>query len=253
MLRINTNQLKNFKKIIECISHILSDVLIVFNENGFFIQGMDSSSVTLAHTTFKKSFFTDYSCTKNIEIKVNLKQFLNIMKCCSEDDNMQISLNDKNINKLDIITFNEKDNTFMKFNMSLMDFKIYELEIPLLEYDYHVVMNCSEFRNIILNFNLIGDELKFSCKENEFIISARGEFVYSMKKFTNDSKNLKRKIDKACNVELYFSSKFMELISKSYDISNDVNIFLKSNSPLCITYDLDNVKIEYYVAPKIKD
>ena len=85
-----------FKKIIDSLSSLVTEVNLEATSNGLSLQAMDSAHVSLVSLNMKEEGFEEYRCDKNTTLGLNLIDFGKVLKLAKPNDVMTILANEDN-------------------------------------------------------------------------------------------------------------------------------------------------------------
>ena len=83
-----------FKKIIDSLSNLVSEVNLEATSTGLSLQAMDSAHVSLVALGMKEEGFEEYRCDKNTTLGLNLIDFGKVLKLAKPNDVMTIIANE---------------------------------------------------------------------------------------------------------------------------------------------------------------
>ena len=83
-----------FKKIIDSLSSLVSEVNLEATSTGLSLQAMDSAHVSLVSLNMKEEGFEEYRCDKNTTLGLNLTDFGKVLKLAKPNDVMTIISNE---------------------------------------------------------------------------------------------------------------------------------------------------------------
>ncbi|NMC05269.1 MAG: proliferating cell nuclear antigen (pcna) [Candidatus Lokiarchaeota archaeon] len=257
------------KGIIEAISFLIDETYVYVYPTGLKLSAIDSSHVAMLLAFLPKELFTDYKCSQDSKIGINVQDFIKILRRAKANDEIQLQLDKKDENTL-LIT--------MKSEKSTRTFKLKSKEIPgydakeegLLErfeetlkdqFSATIQMEGAVLDEIVKDALIISDLLKIQVQSAEKVINftasdESGEVDIEIdlegkgvldKKVVNDAEGL-------------YSLNFLENIIKIQAITNNFEIALGNNIPMkikgAITSSAGNPtegKIVYLLAPRVED
>jgi len=85
-----------FKKLIDSIKELVTDVNLDISFNGVSMQAMDSSHVALVSLCLSYDDFQDYRCDKQMVLGLNIQQVSKILKCCNNEDSLILKVDEDN-------------------------------------------------------------------------------------------------------------------------------------------------------------
>jgi len=252
----------HFKKLIEAMKDLFTDVNFDLSDNGIACQAMDSSHVCLCSVLLRQDMFTNYRCDRNKSIGLNIPTLSKVLKCAGNDESITITHDGDDTNSGDMVTFTYvKPNTeerVSKFEMKLMTIDSEHLGIPDTDYDAVIKMPSAEFSRICRDLSQFGDTVTVVCTKAGIAFQCNGDVG-------NGSIELKHQasVDDSTGVsiELHdavtqaYAMRFLILFSKAASLSEQVTLSICKGVPLVVSYKIagDGGHIRYYLAPKIDE
>ena len=89
------------KKVLEAVKELVTDANFDCNQNGFQLQAMDSSHVSLVALLLRSDGFDHYRCDRTISMGMNLNNMAKLLKCAGNDDVITLKADDNG----DSVTF----------------------------------------------------------------------------------------------------------------------------------------------------
>ena len=180
-----------------------------------------------------------------------------LIKTMTNNDTLTLYIDEEDSNKLGIRIENSDKNSITNYKLNLMDLNEDLFEIPATTFNFVITMPSVDFQKIcrdmnsladVIEIQSVGQQLRFSCKgdfvEQETII---GEADNGMV-FVNNSTETNE------IVQGLFMLKNLVMFTKCTNLSNTVDIYLKNNYPLVISYNVGSLGIlKLCLAPKIND
>ena len=140
----------------------------------------------------------------------------------------------------------KKATIISKLKLLDMDEKIYN--IPDIKFESYITMPSSDFQTYITDLSTISTEIEVKTTSEKFTLSAKGDFAEQtiLIKENSDKSIIKNEQSGIFNI------KFIQLFTKSTNLCGTVEIYLQSNFPLTIVYNVANLgQIKYCLAPKV--
>jgi proliferating cell nuclear antigen len=95
MFAAKMNQGIMFKKIVESIKDLVTDINLDISGAGISLQAMDSSHVALVTFNLSYEGFEEYRCDKQMTIGINITNLFKLMKCGGNDDSIILRAEDE--------------------------------------------------------------------------------------------------------------------------------------------------------------
>ena len=196
-----------FKKMMDTIGSLMSDVSIDFNEEGFAIKAMDPANIAMVLFEAKKSIFSSFNIEKPIKISVSLDDLNGILKLAKKEDKLKIS---DSKNRL-IIDINGKNK--QHFGIPLIDENYTAQKIPQLKFTAEVTVLSSLIKDSVKAASLVDDSIYFIVDRPRFMISSKSEEKeFSQELSINENKeifDLKSESMTRSKYSIDYLSKFM--------------------------------------------
>jgi proliferating cell nuclear antigen len=114
MFKATLSQSVTFRKLIDALKDLVSQVNIEASSNGLSLQALDSAHVSLVCLMLNEEGFEEYRCDKNMTLGLDLVEFSKILKMASSDDIMELHASEEN-SFLTISLFNKSILTIYSF------------------------------------------------------------------------------------------------------------------------------------------
>lgn len=253
ILELQTVQSNAMRILSEVLKETLNDINLSFDSTGLKIMAMDGSRVALVYLRLHHDKFEYYKCTSNLQVGLNMSSFHKLMKTVTNNDTVTFFISSDNPHEFGIKIENADKNSQTIFHLKMLDIDEHELNIPDVELDSVISMPSNEFQKMCRDMLNISDTIELSSCNNTFKLMCNGEYAKQETIIGEATHGLVfDKIDN--NVSGKFSLKYINLFTKSTNLSNTVQIYMKSNYPLMLKYAVANLgEIMFCLAPKIEE
>ncbi len=239
--------------IIQNLKVFTDNVNIHFNEDSFYIQGMDTSHVSMFDINLDSSWFSKYNSETNLCIGVNLNILSKILSTRTEKQNIHMYYDKVNCDKLNIEFISEESDYNKYFVVPLVDIESDLLEVSEPDYELELNMDSKKFKQLIDQLSSFGESIKFNTENNTLYIETDSEESNMKIEITEKNKDIKSlKIED--NLNLCFNAKFIHNMCMFCKVSENVEIKLAKDVPLQILYKVNDTSLlKIFLAPKIND
>jgi proliferating cell nuclear antigen len=250
------NRCEIFTTLFQHMKLFSEHINIHFNDDHMFIQGMDSSHISVYEIKLPSDWFEKYTIDSRIIIGINTNILFKVLNTRDKTHSIVLKLEEPNSDKLEIHLHSESKNVVdLNYIIPLIDIDSEMMHIPDMEYEAELSFPSSTFSTLIDQMKLFGDTFNICCSEESIRMSAESQ--ESGKMFVDipiDDLN-SYAIEEDKTLDLSFSLNHMKHICLYSKISKEINIDLKDNFPIRFTYILDDehAKAVFYLAPKIGD
>ncbi len=236
-----------FKKIMDSIGNLMSDVSIDFTEDGFAIKAMDPANIAMVLFEAKSSIFSSFSLDKPVKISVSLDDLNGILKLSKKEDKLKISDAKSKLN-LDLISKNKQH-----FSIPLIDENYTAQKIPQLKFSAEVTVLSSLMKDAIKGASLVDDSIYFTVDRPKFTISAKSEEKdFSQELSINDNKeifDMKSESMTRSKYSIDYLSKFLYVA----DPEKPIKLSFSNNYPLKIDYEMNaDASLSFILANRLE-
>jgi proliferating cell nuclear antigen len=223
-----------FKKMMDTIGSLMSDVSIDFNEEGFAIKAMDPANIAMVLFEAKKSIFSSFNVEKPIKISVSLDDLNGILRLTKKEDRLKMS-DSKNRLVIDINGKNKQH-----FGIPLIDENYTAQKIPQLKFTSEVTVLGSLIKDSVKAAVLVDDSIYFTVDRPRFIISSKSEEKeFSQELSINDNKeifDMKSDSTTRSKYSIDYLTKFLYAV----DPEKPVRMSFSNNYPLKLDYEINS-------------
>merc|ERR1712216_982304 len=244
------------KKVLESIKDLVTDANFDCSSNGFALQAMDSSHVSLVALLLRNDGFEHYRCDRNMTMGMNLTNMSRMLKCADNEDIITMKADDAG----DVVTFmfeSPDQDKISDFELKLMDIDSEHLGIPDTEYAATVKMPSAEFARICRDLSSIGDTVTISVSKDGVKFATTGDIGQAnitCRQNTSVDKDNQTVIDLQEPVTLTFALRYLNSFTKATPLAPMVQLQMSKELPVVVQYLIaDMGYVRYYLAPKIED
>lgn len=256
-MEVKIRQCDEFYTTWKYLENFNSEVNCVFSEAEMYIQIFDSAHTVIADITFPCEYFEEYKCDKPINVGVNVKTLLLILKNTYKK-NVVLSMSTTSTSDDLTIRITSEDGFKCSYVLKMVDIHQEALEIPELNvYAKYTVSykTLKKWKDHLYDKSDISlfpskEAMQVECKDelnNSLQLRDEIEPIY----FENSKKRLqdkdwKQKIIAGGNTNFLYA-----LLAFNKDINFE---FFVSEAPLLVSVNLkDDVHLRTFIAPKISD
>jgi proliferating cell nuclear antigen PCNA len=253
---IITNVIKtaSFVELFQHLKLFTNIVSITLSNERFYIQGMDSSQLSVFEISLLRDWFNTYNIEKDVVISVNVNIFAKILHIHKCPQSITLNVQEDNLE----IKFESEGKEFNKeFLMPLMEYECQHLTIPDKEYDMDIVLDSKKFKNVIDQLSNFGDSLTIKYQEDQgVLLTSTSDTEGSMKIIMKIDEVDECSINENQDTECTFRIKYIQFMSQYYKISKSVELNFTNDNPMQCKYTFDENKdnyIRFYLVPVIDD
>ena len=255
-LEIKTSQTNAFKQLMEALKEILTDANIEFTPSGMKLVAMDSSKTVLVHLKLIEEKFETYNCNNTHIVGVNLSNLHKLIKMGTNQDTLELFINNNDQNNLGIRFANSQKNFRTTLKMKMMDIDEQKIEIPPAEFDSIITMPSVDFQKICRDCSNLTDVIEIKSVGTQLIFTGKGGYAEyeTVIGETDEGVNFTKTNDISKIIQGFYNLKHLTMFTKCTGLCNNIEIYMKNNFPIVISYGVGNLgKLKLALAPKIPD
>jgi proliferating cell nuclear antigen len=262
---IRTVQAVPFKTMAEALKEILVDINIEFNETGLKIMEIDATQSVLVHLKLDANQFQVYKCSKRIIIGVSIINLFKLIKTITNNDILQLYIEENDENVLNICIENSEKKYFTKYQLNLLEIDYNEYECPSKKFESQIILPSQCLQKICRDMGNLSDIVEVQVINNSLVFKCEGDFAKQetiFKEGDNISNGDGEKqgdniifkdneTDTPDIIQGYYSLKHLISFTKCTNLCQSLEIYINNNYPLIIVYDIGNMgKLTLCLSPK---
>jgi proliferating cell nuclear antigen len=253
ILYIQTVQSSALRTLVEVLKDVLNDINVVFDETGIKVMAMDGSRVALIHMRLQAENFEHFYCKQRFDAGLSLSALHKLMKTVSNSDTISLYVKDNNTNELCLNIENADRNCATTFRLKLLDIDNNELNIADVEINCIVTMPSNDFQRMCRDMANVGDNVEIVCENQTLIFRCNGDFAHQETVIGEATHGLNFSKNDEDTISGVFALKYINLFTKSTNLSNTIELYLKPDYPLILKYNVANLgSIKFCLAPKVE-
>jgi len=254
LMDFHTVQGTTIKSLFESMKEILNDVNLRFDKSGLKVTAMDGNKCACVHIKLDASKFEKYYCFRDdVVAGVNMVSLYKLIKTIGGKDTVNMTIYKKTPYELNINFHNDQKNTETRSVLKLLDINEDIYSIPDVEFDSQINMPSVDFQKYCRDLSIISEVLTIKSSNKTLELIADGDFAKQHISIQQTCNGMN--ISKSTKVvEGKYSIKYLNLFTKSTNLSNIVELYLMTGYPLIMLYYVGNLgKLQYCLAPKTTD
>jgi proliferating cell nuclear antigen PCNA len=226
-----------FRSAVGAISLFISEGNFRFNEKGMSFRAVDASQIVLVNYLIEGKVFDKYNVEPAL-IGLDLGELNKITSRSLPNDILSMNIKDSEI------LINLDGELSRNFTLPLIDVSDDEVKLPDYKYETTVTINSKILKEALKDASLFGSSVVLRVKKNQFFIEARS----SSGSLNIATKDKGVKVKGSSEVVAKFSLNFLSNITREADNEKDIEIHLRNDAPMKVTYPVGKSQIEFYLA-----
>jgi len=252
LVSFHTVQGTTIKGLFESMKEILNDVNMRFDKSGMKITAMDGNKCACVHIKLESHKFEHFECNQeNVIAGVNMLSLFKLIKTIGTHDTVKFTIFKNKPYELVILFENTSKNTDTTSVLKLLDINEDIYSIPDVEFDSQINMPSLDFQKYCRDLSIFSEVITIRSGPTGLELISDGDFA---KQHVRVNQNEESMVISKGNevVEGVYSVKYLNLFTKSTNLSNVVELYLMNNYPLILVYYVGNLgKLQYCLAPKV--
>jgi len=235
-----------FRKSMEAISVLIDEAELVVSSNGLELKATDPSQISMVDFSLPKKAFSKFEAV-DTRLGLDLDYLNQVLSRAQASDELVLSLDEKKA--FLIVTF--KGSAERSFQVPLIDISSSDTPNPRIEFDSELIINASFLQNAFKDAALISSHVVLGCNEEKFFIkanSSKGNLNEEVKQNKDSLPELR--VKREC--KSMFPLDYLQDMLKVASSDTKVDLFIKSNAPVRISYLIGEASISYFLAPRIE-
>ena len=254
-MKIVINDFKKAEQFVQIFQNLKlfgPHINIKLEKEFFFIQGMDSSHVSVFELKLNNTWFYSYDVSDTRVIGINTAIFFKILNIRADSHEITLIFDEDTI---DIeLTGSDKNEYDKFFTMPMVDIDSEELTIPDTDSSLVFSMESKKFKLLIDQFSNFGDDIEFNYCDDELKLVSDNNTEGSMKI------NIKLDDMESCEVEedlefnCSYSLKQISNMAQFFKLTSDLFIHISPDQPFKLLYRLEDENyFRFFLAPKVSN
>lgn len=252
LMYLKTVQSSALRTLIEVLKDVLNDVNIVFDNTGVKVMAMDGSHVALIHMKLDSEKFEQYYCPEKLNLGISMSAWFKLMKTISNCDTVALFVDKSNQNELGICIDNADKNSSTTFMLRLLDIDSNDINIPDVEINCIVTMPSNDFQRMCRDMANIGESVRIVSDADGLRFICDGDFATQETTIGEATHGLVFNKRDDESISGTFALKYINFFTKSTNLCNTIELYLKPDYPLILKYNVANLgEIRFCLAPKV--
>jgi proliferating cell nuclear antigen len=240
---VKTIQSTIIKSCFDVLKEIVFEATLLFDQSGIRIVSMDSSKTSLVHLRLDAEQFEEFQCTSPTPVGVSVMLLHRLIKSATASDTITFLVKKGVTHELVIHIESTTSSNSSYYTIKLLDLPILNIEIPDFEYDHAVAIQSQTFQKIIREMSNLGQTVSLKSNRKRLTLSCEGDFASQETQLGDAS-------DEPDTFSALYTLKYLNLFAKSASVSTNVMVFIDTQRPLVLEYDVGTLgKLKFLLSP----
>lgn len=255
---VKTVQCSAMRNMFETLKDVLHDCNLVFDASGIKCLQMDNNNNVIVSVKLNSTNFEEYYCKHRFVAGINVGNMFRLLKSIGQSDTliMKVIENNSNVMVMNIENFDKAMKS--TYELNLLDIDEANLEIPVTSFDVVLTMPSLDLQRVCRDLSVLSETIEIISRDKKLILRAEGDFAKQQVELGEKDNGLyfANAAESARETEIRskYSLKYLNLFSKANVLCSTVDIYLKSDFPMILSYTVASLgKILFCVAQKVTD
>jgi len=245
-MKITMEEAPALKDAIEAVVNLVEEGVFEVGESGLSLKAMDPSQISMVSFSMPKSMFSEYVAGDHKRIGVDIGKLARVLARGNPGESVELEVDEGRLN----ITFKGKKRK-REFRIPLLDLGEGLEREPKIEYKNKAVMRADALRDVLKDAKLVSTHVSFVLDGKKFRVEIKGDDGEIKEEFEKEGDELKElKVEGEARATYPLS--YLEDIIKGSKADTDITLYIESDRPLKVEYNIVGADAKYYLAPRIE-
>jgi proliferating cell nuclear antigen PCNA len=250
---------ESFAGLFQHIKLFTGHINILFQTDKMFVQGMDSSRVSIFEIYLPAAWFDKYELTDDVDVTlgINVNIFSKVLATRDKAQMMRLTFSGNEDDKLFVDFVSTQSGVYDKsFEVPLMEIESEMMMIPPSESQAEFSVPAVKFAVLMDQLKVFGETIQFECSETAIQLTSHSQDCGKMKVDIPIDDLTSFAINEGQNLSLSYSLTHLHNICLYSKIAPEITIHMSTNFPIKMVFSVDNnsgAQIVFYLAPKLTD
>ena len=246
----------HFSAIFNHLKQFSDNVVVYFNSDSFYIQGLDGCHCCLFECKLMSKWFDTYDFVAGKDqpfVGVNTGILHKIIGTRHTDQTIELMV-EADSNSLGINLVGSTENLDRFFEINLIDIQSDLMELPEPETLVDLTMNTLKFQELISQMSMFNNEVVFSFGEDNIKLNASGNDGSMRTEIKFDDVE-EYAISEGTELTQSYSLKYISMMCSFHKLNpSELRMGFSESMPMHVKYNLDDDSyVSFYLAPKIEN
>ncbi len=241
--RISYPDAKSFQSVMETLSKIVDEAVMIITNDGVRIRALDPAHVAMIDITMPPETFLEYEVEGEARVGFNVANIAKIVKRGKKGDKVEINAEE------DRVTWVIAGAAVKRYKLLNLD--IPEPEIPEASFEFkaRIALIVDAFKNALRDAETVGDTVELEADEEKLIIRGVGTAVTETEITRDKPAVIDFQVDEPSKAA--YSIDYLKNVLALTKVADTVKIEFSSDAPLRLEFSLPTGgRVNYLLAPK---
>lgn len=237
-----------FKSCVDAIANLVDEGSFEATKDGLHLRTMDPSQIAMVDFKLPASALQKMDVDGKATVNVNLADFSKVLARTRSDESLEIQLDEKE-SKLHLTFSGDSKRVF---KMPLLDSAAAMPKEPNVPFDATVKLQGGALKAMLQDAGLLSSHVVFSIDESGMTLEAKGDSG-DLRSETGKDSGLIASVTAKGSSRAMFPYEYLNDIAKACPDDAALELNLKSDAPIKISYQIGDAQLTYYLAPRVEN
>ena len=244
-MKIIIDDAPKLKDAVDTIVNLVEEGLFEVGKDGIRLKAMDPSQISMISFFMPKEAFSTYEISEERKLGIDVDKLSKVLGRARAGESAELGLDDGRI----VVSFRGKKNR-RTFRLPLIEMTGGLEREPKIEYSNRVKLVSDALKEILKDAKLVSSHVRLLLDDGGFRVEIKGDEGEIKEEFDSGCEELKELEGK--DAKATFPLQYMEDIIRASKGGSEITIYLETDRPLKIEYEVEGAKSTYYLAPRIE-
>lgn len=240
---------KSFKNYVDAINALVDEGVFLVDSEGVRLRTMDPSQIAMVDFFVPKSGLARLDAGESASsLGLNLSDLSKVLNTARAEETLAISLDEKASRVELVFTGGSK----RSFKLPLLDLPGTLPKEPKINFDAEVKIRGGAFKSMLKDAGLLSSHVVLSIREGELDVEAHGD-AGDVKIETKKDSGTLSEAKATTAARAMYPFEYLENMTKACPDDAVLGIWLKSDAPVKLGYEIGSAKLMYYLAPRVEN
>lgn len=245
-MKIIMEEAPALKDAIEAVVNLVEEGVFEMGEEGMSLKAMDPSQISMISFNMPKGMFSDYTLGDSRRIGIDISKLSKVLSRGNSGESVEMLVDEGRLH----ITFRGKKRKRV-FKLPLLDLGEGLEREPKIEYKNRVVLTADALREVIKDAKLVSSHITFIVDEKALRVEIKGDEGEIREEFEKEGEELKV-LEVGSEAKATYPLSYMEDIIKGSKADTEITLYIETDRPLKVEYNIVGADAKYYLAPRIE-
>ncbi|MCX6799076.1 MAG: proliferating cell nuclear antigen (pcna) [Candidatus Diapherotrites archaeon] len=237
----------DFQRSVDAIAVLIDEAEFFIDQGGLSLKATDPSQISMVDFSIEKSAFKKFDVAGSVKIGLDLDYLRQVMSRAKPNDQLTLELDDGKSRLLVLL----KGDATRRFQIPLIDIASVQLPNPKIEFDAELKMRAGILQDALKDAALVSSHVSIGVASDKFFVKADSSKGALLNETEKDKKNL-FEMNAKKEARSMFPLDYLQDMLKAAGSDTEIDVRLRSNAPIAISYKIGGASIRYLLAPRIE-